>query len=216
MLFCNLRYITLLAITLLLTGCGLFGTKEQPSTLPKIANEQLWQQHQQKINQLKSWQVDGKVGIKTNTDSGSASLFWLQQETYYDIRLAGPLGRGATRIVGNTGKVTMEISGQGRFTAATPEELLKQQLGWNLPISHLAWWIKGLPAPDAPYVNVLNSDSQLAQLKQDDWTIRYDSYQQVQGYWLPQRIVAESADMRVILVIKQWTLKNANPVVASR
>ncbi len=29
-------------------------------------------------------------------DSGSGTLFWLQRQGYYDIRLSGPLGRGAS------------------------------------------------------------------------------------------------------------------------
>jgi outer membrane lipoprotein LolB len=30
-----------------------------------------------------------------------------------------------------------------------PGSLLEEQLGWKLPMSHLAWWVRGLPAPDS-------------------------------------------------------------------
>lgn len=200
----------------LLTGCSFFNADKQPEGTIKTANEKVWQQHQQKIAQLNIWQISGKAGIKTADDSGSASLFWLQQFTSFDIRLSGPLGRGATRIIGDTGQVTIDIAGQGRFTASTAEELVKQQLGWNLPVSHLTWWIKGLPAPDSPYTNVLNNDSRLEHLYQDNWSIEYKAYQELQGYWLPQRIIAKSSDIQIILVIKQWNLTPSRDAIASK
>lgn len=198
----------------LLTGCTFFNTNQQPNTSTKVVNENFWQQHQHKINQLNIWQVEGKAGIKTTNDSGSASLFWLQQFTNYDIRLSGPLGRGATHIIGSSDFVTIEIAGQGRFTAKTPEEIIKQQLGWDLPVSHLTWWIKGLPAPNSSYTKVLNNDSRLAQLNQDNWSIEYKSYQELQGYWLPQRIIARNSDIQIILVIKRWNLTPSHDVIA--
>lgn len=208
-----LRTMTLVGFMSLLTGCGLFTTK--PPSASGQADEKIWLHHQNKIAELATWQVDGKVGIRAGKDSGSATLFWLQQFDYYDIRLSGPLGRGATRIVGQKGNVSIEISGQGRYTAATPEELLQQQLGWNIPVSNLVWWIRGLPAPDTPYTHILNADSRLQQLQQNNWKIEYGDYKNHGGYWLPERIIASSQDIRVTLVAKQWTLRKMGKEIAN-
>ncbi|AWM81383.1 outer membrane lipoprotein LolB [Gammaproteobacteria bacterium ESL0073] len=203
------RSLALIGTLLLMTGCGLFSHQEKSDT-----PEQNWQQHQAKISTLDTWQVDGKVGIKAGKESGSATLAWLQQFNYYDIRLSGPMGRGATRIVGQKGNVSIEIAGQGKYSATTPEQLLQEQLGWNIPISNLVWWIKGLPAPETPYTYKLNAENQLQELKQDDWTIQYQKYQDNNGYWLPERIIAEGQDIRVTIVLKQWTLRKMGKEIA--
>lgn len=110
---------------------------------------QTWKTHKQQLSELDAWQIDGKVGIRAPRDSGSGTLFWLQRQGYYDIRLSGPLGRGAARLTGREGAVSLEVAGQGRYQAESPEALLEEQLGWRLPVSHLLWWVRGLPAPDS-------------------------------------------------------------------
>lgn len=111
---------------------------------------------------LDGWQINGKIGIRAPKDSGSGTLFWLQRQDYYDIRLSGPLGRGAARLTGRPGQVALEVANQGRYEAPTPEALLEEQLGWKLPVSHLAWWVRGLPAPDSKSRLTLDGDSRLS------------------------------------------------------
>ena len=95
-----------------------------------LGNAAQWQAHKQRIAALDGWQIDGKVGIRAPRDSGSGTLFWLQRQDYYDIRLAGPLGRGATRLTGRPGAVTLDVSGQGSYQADSPEALVQD--GWTV------------------------------------------------------------------------------------
>lgn len=202
----SMRYLLVCLLALALSGCSLFETKTDDSQVIE-GNPQAWQLHREKIAEINTWQVDGKVGIRSDKDSGSATLFWLQQMSYYDIRLSGPLGRGATRIVGQPGEVTLEISGQGKFSASSPEELLEQQIGWRLPLSHLTSWIKGIPVPLIPNRIILDDNNRLKQLQQDGWIIDYSEYINIGGYWLPQRIKARNTDLQVTLVAKKWVIR---------
>ncbi|MOA47066.1 Outer-membrane lipoprotein LolB precursor [compost metagenome] len=77
-------------------------------------------------------------------------------------------------------------------------------MGWKLPVSHLTWWVRGLPAPDSKSRLTLDADSRLSNLEQDDWQIEYLSYAQQNGYWLPERIKLHGSNLDVTLVIKQW------------
>lgn len=103
----------------------------------------------------------------------AGTLFWLQRQDYYDIRLSGPLGRGAARLTGRPGQVSLEVANQGRYEAPSPEALLEEQVGWKLPVSHLVWWVRGLPAPESKSRLSLNGDSRLATLEQDGWRVEY-------------------------------------------
>ena len=170
MFYRHLRHLVVFSLIAVLAGCAGFGARE---SVEGHGSPALWSAHKQQLTQLDGWQINGKVGIRAPKDSGSATLFWLQRQDYYDIRLSGPLGRGAARLTGRPGSVLLEVANQGRYEAPTPEELLGEQLGWSLPVSHLVWWVRGLPAPGSKSRVTLNGDSRLANLEQDGWKIEY-------------------------------------------
>ncbi|MES2821043.1 MAG: lipoprotein insertase outer membrane protein LolB [Pseudomonadota bacterium] len=201
-----LRTLSVIVLLALLGGCAGFGSRE---VLQGQGDPTRWQAHKLQLAALDAWQIDGKVGIRapkteTGSQSGSATLFWLQRQDYYDIRLAGPLGRGATRLTGRPGNIVLEVANQGRYQAESPEALLQEQLGWQLPVSHLLWWVRGLPAPDSKSRLTLDGDSHLAQLQQDDWQVEYLRYGEHNGYALPERLKLRGHDLEITLVIKDW------------
>lgn len=203
-----LRHWLLISVLLWLTGCSLFVPKEQ---LEGAGNPELWQQHREQVSRIDSWQINGKVGIKAPQDSGSGTVFWVQRLDYFDLRLSGPLGRGAARLTGRPGAVLLEIAGEGRFDGNTPESVLEARLGWRLPVSHLLWWIRGLPVPNLPSQLKLNADSQLASLEQEGWSVVFSDYQAHQGYVLPERVKLEGQNLSVTFVIKEWQPRQLYP-----
>ena len=196
-----LRHVIVFSFIALLAGCAGIGSHE---AVQGQGNTKQWQAHKQQLSSLDGWQINGKVGIRAPKDSGSGTLFWLQRQDYYDIRLSGPLGRGAARLTGRPGAVSLEVANQGRYEAPDPETLLEAQLGWKLPVSHLVWWVRGLPAPDSKSTLTLDGDSRLSNLVQDDWQIEYLSYSEQNGFWLPERMKLHGKDLDVTLVVKDW------------
>src|ERR1700712_565158 len=196
-----LRHVFAFSLIALLAGCAGMSSRE---AVQGKGDANQWRVNKEQLSGLDGWQINGKVGIRAPKDSGSGTLFWLQRQDYYDIRLSGPLGRGAARLTGRPGAVSLEVANQGRYDAPDPETLLKDQLGWKLPVSHLVWWVRGLPAPDSKSSLTLDSDSRLSNLEQDGWQIEYLSYTQQNGYWLPERMKLHGQDLDVTLVIKDW------------
>ena len=196
-----LRHVIVFSLIALLAGCAGFGARE---SVQGQGNAAQWRQHKELLTGLDGWHINGKIGIRAPKDSGSGTLFWLQRQDYYDIRLSGPLGRGAARLTGRPGQVSLEVANQGRYEAASPETLLEEQMGWKLPVSHLAWWVRGLPAPDSKSRLTLDGDSHLASLEQEGWQVEYSSYSEQNGYWLPERIKLHGSNLDVTLVIKEW------------
>lgn len=167
--------------------------------------------HQQTLNTLQHWQVTGKLGIRTDQDSGSASLKWLQTTGDYRINLSGPLGQKSIIITGSPGKVVLEAAGQPPLSATSPEALIKQSAGWTLPVTQLAYWIRGIPAPQGKITHLATNEFGLvAELQQGGWTIHYDQYRP----WstatttlpMPQKITATYQDIRLVLAIRDWQL----------
>lgn len=187
---------------------ALFGCSSQPtSTLsqPPLP-EQSWEQQQQQLLPLTQWQVLGKIRIQSASDDSSANLSWQQRQDYYRIYIAGPLGQGAVNIEGSerTG-ITLDVSGEGRYQADSPERLLYQQLGWEVPISQMPFWIRGLPAPQQRHSKQLDPLNRLQQLQQNGWTIDYLDYHNDLRPQLPRKIRLNRGDsLRLTLILKQW------------
>ncbi|HLT03754.1 MAG TPA: lipoprotein insertase outer membrane protein LolB [Pseudomonas sp.] len=195
------RLATLLVFLAVLAGCA----AQQPRELMEgLGNPAQWQAHKVQISQIDGWQITGKMGLKTPGESGSATVQWLQRQSYFDIRLSGPLGQGASRLTGRPGATELEVANQGRFSADSPEALLQEQLGWQLPVTHLLWWVRGLPEPDSRSQLILDADSRLARLIQEEWRVDYLGYLEQDGFALPSRLKLYGPDLEITLVIKDW------------
>lgn len=202
----NLYRLALLCLSasLLLSGCV-------SQTVTPITN---WDSHQQQLAALKHWRLEGKIGYRIRTDdknhSGSAYFDWQQQPSNYSIHLFGPLGQGSTLIKQRGRKVTLEQQGQPTLSARTPEALMQESLGWWLPVHDLTYWVRGIPAPDSLVQSQQRSpDGTLQHLQQAGWQLTYSSYQQIGQWQLPTKIIAEREQIRLILVLNEWELKDA-------
>ncbi len=196
-----MRNLLIPLLVLWLAGCAGLAPRESLQGSGSAAD---WKAHKAAISEIDGWQISGKIGIRAPQDSGSGTLFWLQRQDYFDIRLSGPLGRGATRLTGRPDAVSLEVAGQGRFDAESPEALVQQQLGWELPVSHLLWWIRGLPAPDTRSRLELDDQGRLASLQQDGWQVEFLGYGEHSGYSLPERVRLNGRELRITLVVKDW------------
>ncbi|MCH2340732.1 lipoprotein insertase outer membrane protein LolB [Pseudomonas sp. NPDC047963] len=196
-----MRNLLISTFALLLAGCAGLGPQE---SVEGPGNAEDWKAHKAHISEIDGWQISGKIGIQAPQDSGSGTLFWLQRQGYFDIRLSGPLGRGATRLTGRPDAVALEVAGQGRFEAESPEALVESKLGWQLPVSHLLYWVRGLPAPDSRSRIALDPNGRLASLQQDGWDVQYLGYTEEDGYTLPNRIKLAGRDLKITLVVKDW------------
>ncbi|MCQ4318468.1 lipoprotein localization protein LolB [Stutzerimonas zhaodongensis] len=188
-------------LALILAGCAGLGPQE---SVEGTGSTDEWNTHKARIGTIDGWQISGKIGIQAPQDSGSGTLFWLQRQDYFDIRLSGPLGRGATRLTGRPDAVSLEVAGQGRYEAESPEALVETQLGWQLPVSNLLWWVRGLPSPESRSRVQLDVDGRLARLQQDGWDVEYLAYSEEDGYALPSRIKLAGRDLKITLVVKDW------------
>lgn len=195
------RAMTLLGMVLLLSSCA--GFDQSPSTAaPPVSPKELKQ-----VSELKQWTLIGKVGIRTSDEASSAIINWSQQQNHFDIFLSGPLGQGSTRIQGRDGNVSMYRNGEDPLWAESPEELLYKSLGWQLPISELKYWIRGIAAPGSPVTHQLWHDNGTTQaLQQQGWHIEYSRYQRQQQLPLPSRLIITRDSIKLTFIIKKWQL----------
>lgn len=189
---------TLSFASVLLTSC---------QTAPVLQESTAWQTREAQLLTLDHWQLEGRVNARYENESHTPRIRWQQADDHYTIRLWGTLNAGATRIEGQPGFVTIEQGGDVR-TAGSPEALILEHLGYELPVSHLEYWIKGLPTPDEQHQMELGEFNEILSMQQSGWTLYYEDYRLFGEYSLPRRIEMSRTehDIRLTFVGLNWTV----------
>ena len=203
--FLPLSFLRLFIVAALLSGCA-----HQLPKAPLISED--WPKHQAQVEAFKQWQATGKLAVKVPNDGGSMSLRWQQQADAFHIDFNGPFGQNILSIAGGANQVTLSEPGKDPISAKTAEELIRRNTGWTIPVTQLAFWVRGLPAPNAKVTRFApNAQGLIGELEQLDWKVTYGDYLSVVNgadtIAMPGRITAEFKDMRLTLAIREWQLE---------
>ena len=189
----------------LLAGCGtlldLFPREPEPA-----ASEPAWQSHARDLSRLRSWSLLGIVAVRpAGGDASRVTMRWRQSPDSYLVRFMGPLGVGLFEVEGSATAVEARFPDGRRTSAASPEALLEQEIGWSVPLQGLRYWIVGAPVPDgAPLEMELDDRGRLARLEQAGWTVVYERYGTVGGLSLPERIRFSNESVDATVVVRRW------------
>jgi len=168
-----------------------------------------WERQQADVAAFDTWTLVGKAGLRTPQENTSANLDWNQHPHYFRMLISGPFGGGRSVLEGREGRFSLTTS-DGRFEAETPEALMEEQLGWSLPVRAMPDWVRGLPGEHASYQLETDELGFPNHLQQDGWEIDYRDWEQVEGMWLPHRLVMNYGDLRITLVVNQWQSTNSD------
>lgn len=167
--------------------------------------------YQQALRQLESWSLRGRLNIRSNNQSDTININWLQETGNFDINLSGTLGLGAVRITGNAAGVLIEKAGEAPVTAPSLAAVGTDILGYAFPAGELLYWIRGLPAPGRPADVNYTAAGLVATISQPDaagrrWELQYDRFEDSDGYILPGRIRLEQSPYRLTFLVSDWNL----------
>ena len=186
----------LLAFCLLLAGCS------EPMA-PTHYNELVWRGQREKLEQLKHWELTGKLAIFTSEKKGSARVNWQQDGDDYHLVLTTLIGTTLLELKHTAGKTLIIDSDGIEHRGDDPEALIQQLTGWPIPIKQLPVWIKGLPG-DADYS--LGEDGRITDLKQRQWQLHYQDYALTRLWLLPTALDFTGPQTRIKLVISEWKI----------
>lgn len=178
-----------------LPGCALFSVAPEIS-YTKAVNKALYR--------LEPWSLDGRVALTGAKDSWSADLAWAHRRDDEQIKLSGPLGQGAVmiRLAGNMVTVS---EGDGKVESSDdPEGFINQRLGLFVPVTSLRYWVLGMPEPELDFEETDKG------FRQSGWTIAFQAMQQVGQWLLPRKLSVSNDQVKLKLIIDQWTLNGGN------
>ncbi len=155
-----------------------------------------------------SWQISGKLGIRSPQKNGSVTINWQQLEDNFTIKVQGPLGQGSAVITGTQYSAEIKQPGKAPVRSNNVDELIFNSFGWSLPFNDFIHWIRATANPERQISNIsydpdLNT---LSLLEQSNWSLEYSRYKPVESWLLPGRIKATQNGTRLTLLIRQWTI----------
>ncbi len=165
-----------------------------------------WEQRQSVLADIRHWEFTGSISVRDDQESHSSRIRWRQMEEHYQVNLWGTFNVGATEIRGEPGLVSIVQQGEEPLITETPEQLIREELGYELPVSQLEYWLRGIPVPGRPHDPVFGENNQLTELHQDGWRIHYLGYSNYGVETLPVRIRMEKAPLRLDLLRLSWSL----------
>ncbi len=181
-------------LVLLVSGC---------SSVPTVPEPRYETQARQSLYKLQRWSFDGRLAITGKNDAWSASVNWVHTVDDEKIKLAGPLGQGATFIQLSGNLVTIDRGDNKPLTSTQPELFINQQLGLFVPVQSLRYWVVGVPEPSSRY-NLTPTG-----FTQAGWLIDYKQTQPVDSRVMPYKISVSNEQLKLKLIIDQWVLNDA-------
>lgn len=158
------------------------------------------------LSALDDWQLSGRLALSNGRDGGSGELNWTHQTDRDALRFHAALGQGSWRLDVDPQQATMRLSDGSAYQAADIEALIETHLDWQIPVTELVDWLKGIPAPGPVTRLDLDLEGRIRSMNQAGWHIEYGGYLDVGALHLPRKIIVRRGDQQVRLLIRQWAI----------
>lgn len=151
-----------------------------------------------------AFELAGRVAIRSGQEAASGRLFWRHGQSFDDLMISTPIGTGIAEITRRADIYTLTTADGRPISAADPEALTEQVLGWRLPLAGLPDWVQGRPYPGAGGETNRGSDGRVQLIRQLGWTIEYLAYDDRAELPSRMRLARDGLDIR--LTIDDWTV----------
>jgi outer membrane lipoprotein LolB len=154
----------------------------------------------------------GRVAVSYDGRAFSSGVRWQHTAERDELWLLTPAGQALAHIVGDAGGATFTGSDRSEYRAGDIGSLIRRALGWEMPVTRLAWWVQGELAPGA-VVQAVERDQygRLAVLAQEGWRIAY-AYDPPEERGSPlRRLVLADGSSEIRLVIDGWRQDSVGP-----
>ena len=185
------RRFVVYALVSLLSACAV---------TPESSSERYDLAAMRSLQQKKRWSFEGRLAFVDEKDSISGAVVWRHDGANEDIELVGPLAQGRLRISVADGRVVVDDGDSPKVFYGQPDEVLAEQVGMNMPVSALKFWVLGVNDPTQAFVE--QSDG----FYQSGWLVRDYEMQVVNTELLPKKMTAVKDKTRIKLIVDQWNL----------
>ena len=149
-----------------------------------------------------AFNIAGRLSAKRGADAVAANFEWTHTPLADAITLATPVGQTLARLEGDASGASITLADGKTAQAPTFDALTEQALGVPLPVSGLAWWIRGAPRPGTPSRIERDRAGRAGVVRQDGWEIVYAYADDAAP--TPRRLTLAYPDVEVRIVVDAW------------
>ncbi|MBS0590298.1 MAG: outer membrane lipoprotein LolB [Proteobacteria bacterium] len=197
------RWLCAVALAALLIACAPMRVKPSAATPEALAAQAA---REAELFPRTHWTLNAQFGVSNGRDGGSGDLEWKQDGTKYAFTVRAPNGR-VVRLDGDADRAELIGVEERPLVDGDPERLLREHAGWDVPLSALRCWVRGLRAPGTQAELTFDANGLPATMRQAGWEIEYRDWYADQNPPLPKRVFASSANSRVKLSIVSWSFE---------
>ena len=124
----------------------------------------------------RAFETQGRLTARHGADAVSANFRWTHAPPKDALELSTPLGQMVAELTGDAAAHIAQVRlSDGRTLQASDWATLTQRaLGFPLPVTGLASWIRGGAHPGSPYRSETDAHGRTTLLRQDAWEILFD------------------------------------------
>lgn len=200
------HWVRLLGLGLLglLGGCGV-------PQLPEPAADRgqavaAYEERAERLSRLAGWRLDGRVVAEGPGESGQARIRWSRFDGEGRLAVRNPFGQTVLEVRNGPQGLRLRDNQGGVYRGDRVRTVLRQRLGWRVPVGRLADWALALPRDGGTPAD-LDDRGLPRHLTADGWTVAFTEYMEVDGLWLPQAMRVTRDDMRLRIRVREWHLE---------
>jgi outer membrane lipoprotein LolB len=185
-----------------LAGCAaLPGVADDP-----VAARSAFAERSVALEEVSQWRLAGRLTLELPAETWTGQVGWRAEDSRQVIDLSGPMGRGGGRLMLGGHQAVLVTRDGERYEASDPDALMALITGRAMPVSGLAYWVRGMARPGAGFDLRAERNGRPVRLIQDGWEIVYGAFEDVGAAAMPASLELSREDVRLRLLIQRWQL----------
>ncbi len=196
----------ILGVLLILSGCA--GPEVRHAAVKTIVIPPVYEQTDSADD---PFMLVGRLSVNARRQKFSGGVRWRHTAQDDEIYLFSPLGQIIAEIYRDPTGVRLVTSEPAVYRAQNVEYLTDRELGWELPLAGLQFWVRGKHFPGTVAEKDIDTNNRTVAIRQDGWNIVYLNYypEQAAEPGLPRLLEFSRTDVKMKLIIDQWQNKNS-------
>jgi len=157
--------------------------------------------------QVQAFDLSGRINVRVDQKAYPGRIHWQHAPGGDEVWLYSPVGSAVARMRQDASGALLVTSDGKEYRADDLQRLARKELGWDLPLDGLQYWVRGLPWPAlSPAQQDYDASGRLKSLKQGSWQVTYLDWSPAGVSGLPSKLDLFGESVRMRLVIDQWKL----------